>query len=224
MSTSSAVRSLFAAARADAPDEAVRDEMWERVAMATGIAATAATAATAASATVTAAPVAASKLLAIGALIGALSAAVGVMVAVEVLQPDAIAPSSGALATSRPARAPSPGAKLAESPPRPIDPAFVTRPAIVSTMATASSTRTDPESDLAEEARLVTDARAALVAGDPARALALVRSTKRLATRALEPEELGLEARALRALGRADDAAATELRLKSRFPGHALAR
>jgi hypothetical protein len=47
---------------------------------------------------------------------------------------------------------------------------------------------------------------------------------RRLATRALEPEELGLEARALRALGRADEAAAAELRLKNRFPDHALAR
>ena len=82
----------------------------------------------------------------------------------------------------------------------------------------------DEASALAEEARLVTEARRALLEGTPERALALVRSCARLPVRALEPEELGLEARALRALGRTDDAVAAELRLRQRFPGHALAR
>ncbi len=228
--SSTNVRALFAAARDDAPGEAARDEMWSRVAMATGIAATAAAAA---SATASAAPAAASgiaggvsaasgaaKLLALGALIGALSAAVGVIAVIEVTAPQSATSSSGAVAPTRPVHAPAPGARLAEPTARPIDPAFAGRPAA----PTAKPARIDPESDLAEEARLVTDARKALVAGDPVRALALVRGTHRLAMRALEPEELVIEARALRALGRADDAAATELRLKSRFPGHALAR
>jgi hypothetical protein len=70
----------------------------------------------------------------------------------------------------------------------------------------------------------VTAARAALMAGDPARALALVQTTRKWGTRSLEPEELSLEARALRALGRADDAAVTELVLRRRYPDHALAR
>jgi len=78
--------------------------------------------------------------------------------------------------------------------------------------------------DLGEEARLVTAARSALVAGDAAGALSLVQATRKLGTRSLEPEELGLEARALRALGRADDAAAAELVLRRRYPDHALAR
>ena len=70
----------------------------------------------------------------------------------------------------------------------------------------------------------MTAARAALMAGDAARALSLVQTTRKLGARSLEPEELGLEARALRALGRADDAAATELVLRRRYPDHALAR
>ncbi len=226
------VRSLFAAARADAPDDEARAEMWDRVAMATGIAATTAAAAsasasaapTAASGVATGVAVAssASKLLAIGALIGVLSAVAGVLVAVHVMQPSAGAAAPGAIAPARPVHAPASGARLAEPASRPIDPAFVGRPPAEQPATTVR--RGDPDSDLAEEARLVTDARAALVAGDPARALALIRGVRRLATRALEPEELGLEARALRALGRADEAAAAELRLKNRFPDHALAR
>jgi hypothetical protein len=51
-----------------------------------------------------------------------------------------------------------------------------------------------------------------------------VQATHKLRSRSLEPEELGLEARALRALGRADDAAAAELVLRRRYPDHALAR
>jgi len=82
----------------------------------------------------------------------------------------------------------------------------------------------DQASDLANEAQMVTEARRALVSGDPARALALVRGARKLPVRALEPEELGLEARALQALGRSDEAAAVELVLRRRFPDHALAR
>jgi hypothetical protein len=81
-----------------------------------------------------------------------------------------------------------------------------------------------PRSDLSDEASLVTAARTALVAGDPARALLLVQSARKSKARSLEPEELSLEARALRALGRADEALATELALRGRYPAHALAR
>jgi hypothetical protein len=82
----------------------------------------------------------------------------------------------------------------------------------------------DPDGDLALEARMLTDARAALMAGDAARALTIVRATRKLGTRALEPEELVLEARALSALGRVDEAAADELLLRRRYPDSALAR
>lgn len=68
------------------------------------------------------------------------------------------------------------------------------------------------------------EARAALIRGEPDRALTLARATRRLPARVLEPEELGLEVRALRALERADEALATELTLRKRFPNHALSR
>lgn len=92
------------------------------------------------------------------------------------------------------------------------------------TTATSARGGSGAAGDLGEEARLVTAARNALVAGDAARALSLVQATRKLGSRSLEPEELGLEARALRALGRADEAAVAELVLRRRYPDHALAR
>ena len=57
-----------------------------------------------------------------------------------------------------------------------------------------------------------------------AAALAIVADMKHLSVRALQPEQMGIEARALRAAGRVDEAAAVELGLRARFPEHALAR
>jgi hypothetical protein len=82
----------------------------------------------------------------------------------------------------------------------------------------------DAESALAEEARLLTEARRALLRGDAPAALEIVARVKRLSVRALQPEQMGIEARALRAEGRVDEAAAVELGLRARFPEHALAR
>ena len=82
----------------------------------------------------------------------------------------------------------------------------------------------EEESGLALESRLVTEARAAVVRGDAAAAVQLLQKAKSLKGRALEPEELALEARAARALGHVDTAEAAELQLKSRYPEHALAR
>jgi len=236
-------RSLFAAAREDAPDADARDAVFREIVIATGIAAgTAAAASVAPAAPVTTASVAATvagatasvfslKVLAIGALIGAACTALGAVLVVTYAMPDAPA--------GRPRGAPdahgrtvASGAKLASPQARELDPseakaraerlAEASKPApepILEPVAPA-----DPPSDLAEEARLVTAARTALVAGEAARALSLVQATRKLSARALEPEELGLEARALRALGRADDAAATELVLRRRYPESALAR
>ncbi len=92
------------------------------------------------------------------------------------------------------------------------------------TFASASVPVAEEESGLAVESRLVTEARAAVVRGDAATAMQLLQQTKTLKARALEPEELALEARAARALGNVDAAEAAELRLKSRYPSHALAR
>lgn len=258
-------KSLFAAARADGPDDAARADMFRRVAIVTGAAgATATVAAASATSTAPAAGAGAAKaastaigmkLLAIGGLIGAAGTALGVLITLAVVEPSVKSSAvhdrpvfAGQNASANGAgdarsRAPTIGAKRAETAPRVRDPeqledAHATAPTTAATTtdaptdpraASASSnpaiTNTrSPDSDLTEEARLVTEARRALVGGDPARALAMVQATRKLGSRSMEPEELGLEARALRALGRADEAAATELVLRRRFPDHALAR
>ena len=211
------------------------------------------TAATSAAAAAPAAFAIGSKLLALGVALGAVSTALGVIVAVTVGAPERYEapriavrnPSLVAPATT------STGAKLAQPIARKRDTAGTAADADsdsdgdpnahVSAKAkaeakTASTVKANANAgananvaagssgDLAEEARLLTAARSALVAGDAARALSLVQATRKLGSRSLEPEELGLEARALRALGRADEAAAAELVLRRRYPDHALAR
>ncbi|MBX3206392.1 MAG: hypothetical protein KF764_15065 [Labilithrix sp.] len=216
MSASPELDDLFAAARDDAPTDVVRDQVWGRVA-----AATIAPAGAAAAVKAAAVP-SGGKLIAVGALIGAASAAA---VALALVSLDGDAPRSTPAAGRAPAviaRGPLAGARLAEPSPRGrAEPAPEPAPAVA---AHVDSERRDDASALAEEARLVTEARAALVRGEPELALALARSTHRLSARALEPEELALEARALRALGRTDEALATELTLRRRFPSHALSR
>jgi hypothetical protein len=194
------------------------------------------------------------KLLAIGMALGAVSTAIGVLLAVALVTPETTQTTKQAAAAVTPATAmpgaklarPEPrkretvddakasAAAEADAKTRGDANAKTSADANAKTGADTSA-RTGAEArgrtgapsgggDLAEEARLVTAARAALMAGDPARALSLVQTTRKLGSRSLEPEELGLEARALRALGRADDAAVTELVLRRRYPDHALAR
>ena len=214
------MQDLFAAAREDGPSDVVRDEVWGRV-----VAATAAPAGAAVAAKAIATP-AGGKLLAVGAVIGATSAAVAAL-ALNAIDPEV--PTTTSPPRRTPAvvvSGPTAGARLAEAAPRPRtsahDPVAVvtTAPSVARVVAAEH----DEASALAEEARLVTEARAALVRGDADRALLLARGTHRLSARALEPEELALEARALRALNRTDEALATELTLRRRFPNHALSR
>jgi hypothetical protein len=212
---------LFASARDDAPSSAVRDAVWERVASATALPAGVAGVAGAATA-VKAASISATKLLALGAVVGAAGAAAAVLV----IGVTPILGDGPAGTTARSYRTPSvmvtgsaAGARLAENAPR--------SRAVAAPFAAASGAPCAPHdeaSSLLEEARLVTEARSALVRGNPDGALAFSRTTHTLPVRALEPEELALEARALRALGRTDEALATELTLRRRFPTHALAR
>jgi hypothetical protein len=84
--------------------------------------------------------------------------------------------------------------------------------------------RAQPEDPLAREASLVAAARSALSHGRPRAALATIRATHALRARQLAPEELAVEAQALRALGLSDDADAVELSLKVRYPESALAQ
>jgi hypothetical protein len=80
------------------------------------------------------------------------------------------------------------------------------------------------EDPLMREASIVAEARGALMRGDAAAALAAVQTAKSLPARQLQPEELALEAKALRALGRASEARDVGSALKTSYPDNALAR
>jgi hypothetical protein len=80
------------------------------------------------------------------------------------------------------------------------------------------------EDPLMHEAALVAEARGSLVRGDALGALRTIRAASGLRQRALEPEELSIESRALRAMGRDTEAAGVDAELRSRFPDHALSR
>lgn len=223
MSSSPTMQDLFAAAREDAPPDLVRDQVWGRVAAATAVPAGAA-----ATAKALATP-AGGKLVAVGALIGAAGVTAAAL-AIGAMN-EGVPQTNGAprRTPSVVVSGPTAGARLAEAAPRGRMPVQEHEVAIVSGSTAPLAAQIergadDDASALAEEARLVTEARAALVRGEPERALDLARRTHHLAARVLEPEELALEARALRALGRTDEALATELTLRRRFPSHALSR
>ncbi len=76
---------------------------------------------------------------------------------------------------------------------------------------------------LAREASLVVRAREALGRGDPRAALRAIHAARTLPSHQLRPEELAVEARALRALGREDQAKDVDSTLRKRFPESALA-
>jgi hypothetical protein len=84
--------------------------------------------------------------------------------------------------------------------------------------------RVAPEDALMRESALVAEARGAFMRRDYEKALAALHLTHGLVHRELEPEELSIEARALRAVGRDAEADAAEATLRSRFPDHALSR
>jgi hypothetical protein len=77
---------------------------------------------------------------------------------------------------------------------------------------------------LTREAQLVSEARGALTRGDPGRALAAIQAARALPSHQLAPEELAVEAQALRALGRTGEADQADEALRARYPESALAR
>jgi len=77
---------------------------------------------------------------------------------------------------------------------------------------------------LTREASLVAEARALLAAGDAASALRKVRAARAMPSPQLVPEELTVEAQALRSLGMADDARGVDATLHTQYPDSALAR
>jgi hypothetical protein len=111
--------------------------------------------------------------------------------------------------------APAPSAAEVCAPARRLVPAHAVQSHLVS-----SHTADDM---LAREASLVAQAHAALLGGDAHGALRAVRAARMLPSRILGPEELSLEAQALRALGRDDQARDVDSALKRQFPESALA-
>jgi hypothetical protein len=77
---------------------------------------------------------------------------------------------------------------------------------------------------LAREASSLAEARRALSRHDALSALQIVRDLRAMPGRQLVPEELAVEAQALRGLGLDDEAHAVETRLRARFPDSALGR
>jgi hypothetical protein len=237
---SAQAQSLFAAAREDGPDEATRQAMFRKVAVASAMAAGASLSVPPVAAVVTkGAGLWGLKLLVLGTIIGAVGATLGLAFVFGSSVGEGATPQPqfrGVPANSRGVGGVGEGrgVTLSTSVARRRDTHDSSAAAVPKGPSASGDGRDGTlskaivvagnESGLAEEATLVTAARNALLRGEPARALSLVRATAHLGTRALEPEEMGLEARALRALDRTDEAAVVELNLRKRYPGHALAR
>jgi hypothetical protein len=86
------------------------------------------------------------------------------------------------------------------------------------------SHRIEDSSSLSLEASLITEARSALAEGDALGALRKARAARTLPVRQLVPEELAVEAQALRALGRDAEANGVDQALRAQYPESALAR
>jgi hypothetical protein len=247
----SATRALLEAARAEVPGAAARAKMWGNVASATGVAGAGAAAAAVSAglagggtsgalvaAGVSTATASASKLLAMGALLGS---AVTVGIAITLLRMTPVTePTTGerAAVTEASPVAPSPvpldetAAPLRLASPVRLDAVRSSRGVGANDPgAEASQTgvprrriRDAAEDPLMREAALVAEARGAIVRGDAEAALSMLQAASRLRVRGLEPEELSLQAHALRVLGRSDEAEQAEVALRTRFPEHALSR
>ncbi|HEY3818863.1 MAG TPA: hypothetical protein VGL81_16945 [Polyangiaceae bacterium] len=105
--------------------------------------------------------------------------------------------------------------------PRPVGLAGANTAAAPRAPSTSAAT---PADTLAREASLVVEGREALERGDPQGALRAIHAARMLPSHQLGPEELAVEARALRALGRDDQAREVDSTLRRRFPDSALAR
>jgi hypothetical protein len=236
---SSTTKAMIEAARSDAPSAAARAKVWSQVSGAVGAAGTAIGGAAGGAAAGLAGGSGAAKLLTMGALLGG-TLTVGLAVAVlkMVSVPNGL-PTAGAagapaiapvaLAAAPPLREPQPiavgtNAAANEAPPSAPAPAAIPV-SLVTASPSRSVSRPNPTLDpLAREAQLVAEARGALGRGDPRRALQAVRAARALPSHQLAPEELAVEAQALRALGRANEATAVDETLRSQFPESALAR
>jgi hypothetical protein len=96
------------------------------------------------------------------------------------------------------------------------DEPVTTTPSHTSTVALSEHDR------LAREARMVSEARGALHRGEPDIALRIVRAARAQPGARMVPEELTVEAQALRAAGDDEGAKRIEANLASQFPDHSL--
>jgi hypothetical protein len=225
--TSDHARELFAAAKEDGPSETSRDAMWAGIQTATVGASSLAA--------VKGAGIASSKL-ALGIALGA-TLTVGVAGAVLALaltrttsapraseRVTAIAPRTLERPTTQDDAVTQPvviTGHVAQTAPTAVTPAPVE---LDSAAVTRTSTTTLSEHDrLAREARMVSEARGALHRGEPETALKIVRAARHQPGARLVPEELTVEAQALRAMGDEAGAQRAEADLAGKFPEQALA-
>jgi hypothetical protein len=217
-------RALLRAAREDGPSAAGRAKIWTGVASG-GLAGGTAVGAAGGKA---AAGAATAKLFVMGALLGS---AVTVGVAAMMLgvgaphaRPDAAAGVRGDTATEVRSAAGAVAPSIAATPAPGEDVAPLPLNAPHAEHGRHAGHARSLDDSLNREAQLVAEARGAVVRGQPAAALSAIRAAQALPAHAMEPEELSLEVRALRELGRLDEANAVDARLRARFPDHALAR
>jgi hypothetical protein len=228
--TSDHARELFAAAKGDGPSESAREAMWA------GIQTT--TVGASSLAAMKGAGIASSKL-ALGIALGA-TLTVGIAATVFALtrttnspraseRVTATAPRTLERPTTKDDAVPPPivitgHVAVAQNPPTVIAPATPVAVELDSTTAARTSTTTLSEHDrLAREARMVSEARGALHRGEPETALKIVRAARNQQGARLVPEELTVEAMALRAMGDEAGAQRAEADLAGKFPEQALA-
>lgn len=234
------LQSLLNAAKADAPSAAARAKVWAGVSSVVG-GATALSSGGAA-----AGSLAAGKMLVLGALLGG-TLTVGIGAALLFVGRPPTLRSAGAMAApAGPEGAPelsaaAPAAMPVQTATMPVAIAIPAPPALSEGAApiavaaveagkrfpssrSAAGARTGKDDALAREASLLVEARDALVRHDSLSALQIVRRLRSLPAPQLVPEELAVEAQALRGLGLDDEAEAVEAALRSRFPDSALGR
>jgi hypothetical protein len=241
---SPSTRALLKAARSDGPRMAARAKMWGAVSAGTGVAAAAGLGAGATAGTgTTVAAASSAKLLVAGALFGS-TLTVGIALAVvrvvsggghSLASPrlevttETVSDRSG-LEESRRADPPAIPLRL-DTTEGSQAPAFATvakeepvASPVKARLAKApgsSGVHAGAEDPLWREESLILEARGALRRGNPEGALASLDAARSVGSHVLEPEELSVRAKTLRALGReaeANDVAAT---LKARYPDQA---
>ena len=240
------LRSLIEAAKADAPTATVRAKVWAGVSSVVGEAAAATGAAALAGSA------SAVKMLIFGTLLGG-SLTVGIGGALLFMGPTPnsgaatagmeMAPvrSIAAIPISESMGTATSREVLDSAPIRPVvgsssAPSSVSTRAqcphsakaqaghATSAAATHAASHDEGDDALAREASMLASARSALSRSDALSALQTVRRLRALPAAQLMPEELAVEAQALRALGLDSDADQVDTTLRSRFPDSVLGR